>query len=172
MTSIAYFANCHDVAAIKSEYKKLAMRWHPDRPGGNTTIMQEINAAYKVALSAQHGTESTDDQGATHTYYYKESTEQAIIDKITEVIKSGILSSNSVELWLIGVWLWVKGDTKPHRQKLGRDGLGFQWNQTRQCWQWHLPTKYRTNASTHGFEVLAAKYGAAHIAQPQEATIQ
>jgi hypothetical protein len=169
MTNAAYFSNCDDVATIKTMYKTLAMRWHPDRPGGNTVIMQEINAAYKTALSGQHGVESVDENGTAHTYYYKEATEQAVIDKIAEVIASGVLQSTSVELWLIGTWLWVKGDTKPYRKTLGREGLGFQWNQNRACWQWHLPTKYRSNNSPHGFEYLAGKYGAAHIAQPQEA---
>lgn len=171
MTTIAYFAHCADVAAIKSEYKRLALRYHPDRPGGDTATMQEINAQYKRALAGQHGKTSTDEQGQEHTYYYKEAAEQAIIDKITEVIQSGILGAN-VELWLIGTWLWVKGDTKPHRQKLGKEGLGFMWNHNRQCWQWHLPTKWRSNASPHGFEYLASKYGAAHIAAHQETSIQ
>ncbi len=163
-----YFAGCADVAAVKTLYKSLAMRWHPDRQGGNTAIMQEINAAYKVALSARHGEESKDDAGNTHTYYYKEANEQAVMDKLSEVIKSGILNNPTVELWLIGTWLWVKGDTKPHRQQLGREGLAFSWNSSRECWQWHLPTPYRTNASPDSFDSIAARYGGSRIAhKPQ-----
>jgi hypothetical protein len=161
-TRTQYFATCEDVAAVKTLYKSLAMRWHPDRPGGNTQIMQEINAEYKVALSRRHGEEHVDDAGKTHTYYYKEANEQAVMDKLAEVIKSGILNNPAVELWLIGTWLWVKGDTKPHKEQLGRNGLAFNWNQSRQCWQWHLPTAYR-HSSPDGFESIAARYGGSRI---------
>jgi hypothetical protein len=169
----SYFSHCEDVAAIKAEYKKLAMRWHPDRPGGSTVLMQEINAAYKKALSFKHGEVTTDDAGKEHTYYYKEATEQAVIDKITEVMQAGVLASDDVELWLIGTWLWIKGNTRPHRTTLGREGLKFSWNGApdRQCWQWHLPTGFRTQKSADGFESIARKYGGSRIAGERETAL-
>lgn len=161
-----YFTPGMLVAEVKTVYKALAMRWHPDRPGGNTAIMQEINAAYKVALEARHGEETEDEAGTTHTYYYKSETEDAVIAKMAATIGSGILNNPAVELWLIGTWLWVKGDTRPHKEQLGRSGLGYNWNGSRECWQWHLPTGYRTKSSPDGFESIAARYGGGRVTAP------
>lgn len=36
-----------DDASVKAAYRKLAHRWHPDRPGGNAAKMAAINAAYE-----------------------------------------------------------------------------------------------------------------------------
>ena len=51
-----HFANCTTVEAIKKLYRTLAMRWHPDRPGGDLETMQIINAQYHQALKAADGT--------------------------------------------------------------------------------------------------------------------
>lgn len=162
---MSYFSKCESVADVKAEYRKLALRWHPDRPGGNTALMQEINAEYKMALAGKHGEETIDDNGVAHTYYYRENVEQAVMDKIAEVFRSNILSDN-VTLWLVGTWLWIEGDTKPHREILGYGngkGLGFKWNQARQCWQWHLPTKWRPQGSDEKTEEIFSRYGASQF---------
>lgn len=33
---------------IKKQYRKLALQYHPDRPGGNETMFKEIQEAYEV----------------------------------------------------------------------------------------------------------------------------
>lgn len=38
----------HSADAIKRAYRRLAAKYHPDREGGNTERMQEIQAAYDV----------------------------------------------------------------------------------------------------------------------------
>jgi molecular chaperone DnaJ len=35
---------------IKAAYKKMAMVWHPDRPGGSPEKMKEINEAKEILL--------------------------------------------------------------------------------------------------------------------------
>ena len=39
-----YFDNCKDKNEVKAMYRKLAMKYHPDR-GGDDKTMAEINAA-------------------------------------------------------------------------------------------------------------------------------
>ncbi len=41
----------HDnVVAVKSKFRALARRHHPDVPGGDSKRMEELNRAYKIAL--------------------------------------------------------------------------------------------------------------------------
>ena len=40
---------------VKAAYKKMAMIWHPDRPGGSADKMKDINEARDILLAAQHG---------------------------------------------------------------------------------------------------------------------
>ncbi|MDA4117278.1 MAG: DnaJ domain-containing protein [Thaumarchaeota archaeon] len=35
---------------VKAAYKKMAMAWHPDRPGGSAEKMKDINEAKEVLL--------------------------------------------------------------------------------------------------------------------------
>jgi DnaJ-domain-containing protein 1 len=35
---------------IKAAYKKMAMRWHPDRPGGSAEMMKDLNEAKEILL--------------------------------------------------------------------------------------------------------------------------
>jgi len=35
---------------VKTAYKKMAMAWHPDRPGGSAEKMKEINEAKEILL--------------------------------------------------------------------------------------------------------------------------
>jgi len=37
-------------AEINAAYKRMAMKWHPDRPGGSAEQMKEINEAREVLL--------------------------------------------------------------------------------------------------------------------------
>ncbi len=55
-------ANSKTVTELKSNYRKLANQYHPDR-GGDTNTMQKINTLYKSMLSAmknQHYDDFTD----------------------------------------------------------------------------------------------------------------
>lgn len=159
-----YFTECSTVEEIKSLYKTLAMQHHPDRPGGNTATMQTINAQYKAALSGKHGSTSKDDAGKERTYRYNPVTEQAIIDQVAKTIAAGVLKD--AEVWIIGVWVWVKGDTRPHKDAL--KALGYQWNHTRLSWQWHQDTGYKPGRSKGSFDHIASKYGAQKMTQPAE----
>lgn len=159
-----YFFNLRTVSEIKSRYRELMMQWHPDRhPEADekqkreyTRITQEINEAYHAALASAHGTTETGDDGRDHTYKYDEVDEQAIMDKIAELIA---LHMEGVEIWLIGLWVWVIGETKPHREALGREGLGLSWHGKRQAWYWK-PYEGKAWHSSASLGSLAYKYGA------------
>src|ERR1035437_5245084 len=47
MRTTNYFKNVSTIEELKKRYKELALKYHPDREGGNTATMQEINNEYK-----------------------------------------------------------------------------------------------------------------------------
>ena len=158
-----YFQNCKDQNEAKALYRRLAMQYHPDR-GGCTETMQAINAEYHDRLKNFDGRAFTGSDGKAHKYYYQQEREQAIIDKISEIFK---LNMSNVTIELVGVWLWVYGETKPYRSELKE--LGFKWHSKRIKWYFHTPTKYRRKYSGTGFDRMRAWYGAEELTQQEQA---
>lgn len=156
-----YFSHLYTVAEIKKEYKRLVWLHHPDR-GGDTATMQEINAQYLDALQRADRQTSTDEKGKEHTYYYNEDREQAIIDKIDELIRANVPSAAGVDVYLIGTWIWIVGETKPIKETLKE--LGCRWHNKRKCWYWQNGKRGRYNKRAD-LAGLAATYGATKIRQ-------
>jgi curved DNA-binding protein CbpA len=155
----SYFSSCTTPEDVKKLYRTLAMQHHPDH-GGDTATMQEINAQYKRALSSLHGTSSRGEDGKSRTYKYNADAEQQVIDQLDKTLRAKL---DKVEIWLIGSWIWIKGDTYKHRREL--TALSYVWNRKRQSWQWHRPEE-EARRSRGSFEAIANKYGARQVSQP------
>ena len=149
-----YFSNLFTVEAIKKTYRKLCFKFHPDR-GGDTAIMQEINGQYKKALQSVDGQKQEGSDGHDHTYYYDADVEQALMDKISELLS---FKMANIDIALIGTWIWILGDTKPYKSVLGKDGACCRWHTKRKCWYWH-EGKHRSRGSKYKLSELAVKYG-------------
>ncbi|MDM8565096.1 hypothetical protein QUF74_05530 [Candidatus Halobeggiatoa sp. HSG11] len=141
-----YFKNCKTVEEAKKLYRQLAMKNHPDR-GGNVETMQSINVEYQQLLKAFDG--QTDGE---HTYHYDRVKEQQVIDKIYELLA---LRLDGIEINLIGLWVWITGETKPHRKAFKL--AGCKWHRKRECWYWHNGKK--RFQSKGDLSELAKKYG-------------
>ena len=165
MNTTHFFATVKTVAEVKQLYRTLAMQHHPDR-GGDTATMQEVNRQYKIALQKCDGQTTVDHETKReHTYKYNTEHEQAVIDFIDKLIRSGVLTAN-VDAWLIGIWVWIQGDTKPIKDKLKE--LGCMWHSKRLCWYWHPPQEGKTRYNSRvGLDGIARTYGASKIARQQ-----
>ncbi len=154
---MSYFDACKTVEEVKTLYRKLAIQHHPDK-GGAVETMQAINNAYHEALENLSGQKTTDKHGNDHVYKYWYEREQAIVDKIYEVLSE--LQETDTHVFLIGLWIWVFGDTKPHKDKLKQ--LGFKYAKHRQAWTWK-PYHAKSRRSSGSLNWIAAKYGAEEI---------
>jgi len=154
-----FFKTSFTVAAIKSKYRELAKKFHPDL-GGDEEVMKAVNNEYHDALKGKHKSTSTDkDSGKEYTYYYNKNVEQGIVDKLRELL--GLDLPSNVIIELVGTWLWISGDTKPHKDVLGKNGAKLFWHSKRKMWYFRTKTsarkgRYNKDAS---FDSIKAAYG-------------
>ena len=98
-----YFKNCGTLEELKKQYRRLAMKYHPDC-GGSTGIMQAINAEHDAlfeTLKKQHNASADE---------YHQTTETAA--EFRDIIEA-LLKFGEIVVELCGSWVWVSGNTKP-----------------------------------------------------------
>ena len=112
-----YFKNIHTLEELKKEYKKLAMKLHPDRPTGNEELFKEMSSEYDTLFKIL----STQEKSSETSTEYKD-------------IINAIMNLN-VDIEIIGTWIWITGDTKPVKETLKENG--FRWAKNKKAWYWH-----------------------------------
>ena len=134
---------------LKSMYRKLAVEHHPDK-GGETATMQKINAEYDALFPLLKDVHKNKD-GET---YRKESTETA--DHFKSLIDE-LMRMDDIVIEVIGCFVWVTGDTRPHREKL--KALKFQWHSKKIAW-YLKPEDYRKRShKDYDLDTIRAMYG-------------
>ena len=147
-----YFAGCATVEEVKAMYRTLAKLHHPDR-GGDTATMQEVNSQYHATLNRMNG-QTHEDNGREYTYRYDRAKEQEAMNKIAELLRI----KGEFDVYLIGTWVWVTGDTKPIKEQLKE--AGCKWHSVRSCWYWRANEyRHRGKMSRGGLDSLAYRYG-------------
>ncbi len=145
--------SCSKVEELKRVYRQLSKEHHPDL-GGDAETMKLVNGVYHACLKRMDGQRSYDNETKReHVYKYDEAKEQAIIEKIFELLA---LKLSGIEIALMGTWIWITGETKPVKDAL--KNAGCKWHSKRGCWYWHCDG-HRNWYSKRGFASLAAQYG-------------
>jgi len=136
---------------LKAQYKQLAKKHHPDR-GGDTATMQAINAEYDTLFPLLKDVHKNKD-GETYTAR-QTSTETAdqFKDLITELMKM-----DDIVIEVIGCFVWVTGDTKPHREKL--KALKFRWHSKKTAWYLKPEDYKRRSHKDYDLDEIRTMYG-------------
>lgn len=123
-----YFENCKNLDELKREYRRLSKIHHPDL-GGDLETMKAVNNAYEAAFemlkNQQNAKAKADPTGKTK---YTTETPEEFRKVVETLLKLDLI----VEL--CGSWLWISGDTKPHREKL--KSVGCRWSSSKKMWYW------------------------------------
>lgn len=108
-----FFQSVTTLEELKKQYRKLALKHHPDR-GGNEQDFIELKAEYD-------------------RLFKRLNEGEAVADTYKNIIDS--LINYDLEIEIIGSWVWVTGNTFPIKQKLKE--LGFQWASKKKAWYWY-----------------------------------
>lgn len=109
-----FFQSAATIEELKKMYKKLALKHHPDR-GGDLETMKLVNRQYGEAM--------------------ERLGESAKMDQAYRNIIDFLMAFESIEVELIGSWVWVTGETFPLKAQL--KAHGFKWGSKKRAWYWY-----------------------------------
>lgn len=159
------FASIDTMDALKKAYRRLAVKYHPDCPGGSEAAMKALNNAYDAAVARIARTERRATSSGNSSYDAAATASEAAAWRDTLL---ALLKLSGLEIELCGRWLWITGDTYQHRAALKE--LGCRWSGTKKAWYWHAPddgsaySRRRADMATirakYGSQVYSAQSGA------------
>lgn len=134
--------------AIKAAYRSAASRYHPDH-GGSTEMMQAVNAAY-ARLADFEGCIAPADE---NTDGYGEALNDAI---------NAIIGLPGLAIEVCGLWVWVGGDTRTHKDTL--KASGYRWASKKHMWYFR-PEGWTSSArGTWDIETIRENHGSRSVA--------
>lgn len=144
-----YFTNCKTLEQLKAEYKKLALKNHPDC-GGSEETMKEINKQYDEMFPKLKNIHTNKD-GEQYEAENNETPEE-FKDIITALMKMQGITAE-----VIGSFIWISGNTLPYREELKK--LGFRWHSKKACW-YKSPEGYRRSGKKqYNMDEIREMYG-------------
>jgi hypothetical protein len=146
MKKLIFFKNCNSIFEVKKHYKCLAFLHHPDKEGGDTKIMQEINGEYEFIIKNKIFPEDYEPT--------MEETEKNII--FPEIINA-LINFENITIELVGKWIWISGNTYPIKEDLKK--LGFLFSGNKKLWYWRTDENKRSNMKPLDMDKIRNKYG-------------
>ena len=134
-----FFTGCATSEEVKKRYRELCKAWHPDlgprdQVAERTAKMQEINAAYARASAIyrqEEMREKAKKYGKTPPTEQDYTDAAAVDERIRQAIEQ-IITLEGIEIEICGLWVWVSGNTKPHREALKQ--AKYRWAPTKEKW--------------------------------------
>jgi len=114
-----YFSNCNALEEVNRLYKKLALQYHPDRPGGSVVIIQRINQEYESVT-----------KDPRFKFHQQEEAFRKDYIKFPEII--GHIIHFDITIEICGNWIWLSGNTKRYSRLLKE--IGFFYSPRKQMW--------------------------------------
>lgn len=132
---------------IKLAYRKACALYHPDRNPAGLEMMKLVNAAYAALdgyiADSVKSSEASEDYG----------------DEINTALNAIINLGLNIEI--CGAWLWVSGDTKPHKEAL--KAAGFKWAAKKAMWNFR-PAEWKSfNRGAWSMDKIRATHGSTTI---------
>ena len=150
-----WFNNPETLEDLKKQYKRLAFQNHPDR-GGKTSDMQEINAEYEDLFSRLKDVH----KNAQGEFYTARTATTETATEFMDIIEK-LIRMDGIEIEVCGSWLWVTGDTRPHKEDL--KALSFRWSSNKSAWYFHRDGYKKRSKKSLTLDEIRGYYGSEKI---------
>ena len=152
-----YFKDCQCIEDVKTLYKKLCFKFHPDvstEPNASE-IMKEINSQYDKAFKRLKNV-FRNKEGKI----YEDSKPVSEAPENFRNIISKLIVLDGLKIELIGRWIWVSGNTKEHKEVLkSLKSLKFRWCKNKGEWSWHRLEDNTVSKGKYTLNEIRDKYG-------------
>lgn len=128
------FSQCKSPEEAKSLYRKLAREHHPDF-GGDLETMKALNVEFSAWSAKAARTGAYERQRTAHAEGKKSAADFHNMDEVEKAIFEKInfaLNLAGIDIELMGLWVWISGDTKTHKEALKAEG--FKWHAVKKVW--------------------------------------
>lgn len=156
-----YFANITTLDDLKATYRILCKTHHPDLHPDDPTAtarMQAINSEYAALfelLKAQNNAAASANASGARWTTETPGEFIAILQQLTPL--------DGLNIELCGSWLWISGNTYPHRDTLKSSGC--RWSNGKKMWYWrHAEDSEYRSRGTASIGEIREKYGSERIA--------
>ena len=136
---------------IKKTYRQAASKYHPDHNPAGLEMMKLINAAYDMLREAgeeqlnQFDHQSSRDYGA------------AFNDALNAILGLGL------EIEICGTWIWVSGDTRPHKDTL--KAAHYLWSPKKLRWYFRPENQKSRNRHSWEMDKIRTVHGSQDVRQ-------
>jgi len=159
-----WFTNPQTLEDLKKQYKKLAMKNHPD-VGGTDEAMKEINAEYDLLFAKL---KNTHQNAAGETYTTKTETTETP-DEFKTIIEK-LIHLDGIVIEICGSWLWLTGDTYQHRNTLKE--LRFRFSKSKTAWYYHTDGYRKSNSKVYSLDEIRDLYGSETVMKNPQLKLQ
>lgn len=143
-----FFTNVYkNINDIKQHFKQLAKQYHSDL-GGSDELFREMYSEYQMLLNKFVNKSFTDIDN------------EEISNELRDVLKN-VVSLEDIEIEVIGKWIWIGGDTFPHRDIL-KDNKFF-YSSKHKKWYYNGQTKKLRKYSKYKLEDIKGMYSVKEI---------
>lgn len=156
-----YFENVNTLEELRKQYKNLLKKYHPDNEDGSEEITKGINTEYEKLfhiLKDKHDSKQTTSDNNTT---YNANMYDWENDKSLREVLQKIINFNSVEIELVGQWLWISGQTYSYKKEL--KALGFKWANQKKMWYYHTESFKKSSKKTLSMNEIRNYYGSTKV---------
>ena len=113
---------------VKSQYKKLALKLHPDM-GGSVEEMARLNVEFDFCRTHNFNVHKSQ-SGSVYTDETQETPDD-VTNNFVDIIEK-LIHMDGLEVEICGSFLWVGGNTREHKDELKT--MGFRWASKKRRW--------------------------------------
>lgn len=155
-----WFNNCKNQEELRREFRNLCKQLHPDC-GGDAELFVQMQELYKQLLVKLA---NSDDKSQ---WFAKKEAQHAseYADLIVQLQKlQGIVIEQC------GSWLWLSGNTLPHKEIIKQ--FGFKWSKNKTAWYWAPDLSDKRKRGHYSMDTIRTIFGSRVYESERQAAIE